>query len=111
MKYINFIGDKHPEEVLNTWKNIFYTIPHLIHLDNVTFNQKNPDETIRGYFYLDTLTNNNYVLSQYGIASFSGSKGIIYWSVNDIDEVEKFIESQKLIASNMLSKSPIKYKL
>lgn len=97
-KIHNFIGKKYSKEEFEVWLQSMKNFPHFIKLENILYLNQN-GYILQGAFFKDLFNDQLYVLSHYGISSFNIEKGFIYFSLNDVDEINKFISIQQTIGT------------
>lgn len=95
----NYVGRK--IDNLNQLKEAFDNFNHFIHLEA----KQVYSVSLRGWFYTNLMTGDNYVISDYGIAKFT--KSGMDWVVNAENSIQKFIQVNKKISNDFIMEDNI----
>lgn len=108
----NYVGNE--LNCLKELKEAFNSFKQFLHLDAKYVYSK---ISLRGWFYHNTISGENYVISSYGIASYS-EQGL-KWCLNDEEQIKKFLnvnaqislDYQTPVYEQEIKKNQIKKKL
>lgn len=95
-EYANYIGNKISN--ITEIKEEFDNFNHLIQLNHTQVFSIN----LRGWFYFNLITGDNYVISEYGIAKFT--KSGMDWAINEESTVLKFMKVNRKVSENYIDK-------
>lgn len=99
-EYANYIGNKINN--ITEVKEEFDNFNHLIQLNHTQVFSV----SLRGWFYFNLITGDNYVISEYGIAKFT--KAGMDWAINEESVVAKFIRINRKVSEDYMDKQNTK---
>lgn len=99
-EYANYIGKKINN--ITEVKEEFDNFNHIIQLNHAQVFSV----SLRGWFYFNIITGDNYVISEYGIAKFT--KSGMDWAINEESVIEKFMRINRKVSEDYINKQNTK---